>query len=267
LPGLIFLMKKFFIYYYIILLFYISLLFSSEGLFDKNYKFFVGYKYNEYDVLLQSIDREEILVDINGKSYKYFDKTYKEFYTRLLSNKVLFSFEFKPFNKFWYLINLQFVPSQNVYLDDTQKLCSTETGWCGGVGINYSLFPQTIVSYGINIECKIFFEDYKFNYFLSNTNQYTIDTELLITNILTAISFSKIFYKFIEMNIGCEVLYRDSSLIDKSNLYIISGKEYIVQVSLLNRIYLTKNESISLNVLKSLNDNNLTFSSGIIIGW
>ena len=256
-------MKKFFFYIF----FYISLLFASESIFDQKYKFFLGYQYAQYNVLLQSTDKEEVLVDINGKTYSYFDKIYREYRIKSFSNNVLCSFEIKPFNKIWYSIDVQLVPSQNVELSYTQKLCSTKYGWCGGVGLNYMLFPQTIVSDGINISGKIFFENYKFDFFIDENDKYKIDTELSITDILTRISFSKIFYKLFEINYGGEILYRSSSLIDKKNYFIVSGKETLVQIFLTSRIYLTKNESLNFNILKSINDNVWIVSSGIIIGW
>ncbi len=246
---------------------FISILFAYEGIFDNKYKFILGYQYTQHNFLLQSIDKEEILVDINGKLYKYFDKIYREYRLKLLSNNVSLSFESKLFGKIWYGIDFQIVPSQNVEFNSVQKLCSTEYGWCSGVTVSYSLFPQTIVSDGINIASKIFFENYKFNFLISNTEKYKIDTLLNITSVSIGVNFSKLIKKVLEINYGAEFLYYNSSLIDKINYFIVSGKESIIQIFLSGRIYITKNESIKLEIIKSIDNNKYIILSGIIIRW
>ena len=253
--------------YFVIFLICVSSLFTHEGIFDKKYKFIFGYKYTQAKVLLQSIEKEEILVDLEGKQYEYFDKIYKEYRIESLSNNVFCSFETKPFNKIWYSLYFHLIPSQTVKFNESRRLVTTEYGWCGGLGLSYSLFPLTLFSVGIEIFGKTFFEKYKFNCYVSSDNKYNVDVELFNTNISCGIDFSRIFLKLVEIHCGGELVYRNSSLIDKVNFYTVSGEETITQIFLSNRIYLTKNESINLNIVKSIDCNNLVISAGFVIGW
>jgi hypothetical protein len=255
------------IYCSLLIVCFFSLAFTYEGIFDKKYKFDFGYQYVQSNVLLQTVEKEEILLDYNNKPYKYFDNTYKEFRIKNLSTNIIYSFETKPFDKIWYLLYFGLKPSQTIEINDTHKLSSTEYGWCAGVGLSFSLFPLTLFSIGIDVYNKIFFEKFCFNYYISENDKFKVDTELFNLNILCGINFSKIFWKFIELGCGGEILYRNSSLVDKMNFYTVSGKEIVLQAFLSSRIYLSKNESINLSMKSSLDGNNFLATITIIIGW
>lgn len=254
------------------LLFFISFehLFCSflniADIYNEKFKIALTYNYAVSEIKLQSIDSTQILLDINGKQFKYFDKVSTQYLTKIVSNSVIFATVINPFGRIKYNMELR-MNTADTGLVYSKQLSSFTNSFGYGIGFGYTLFPQTLVTPGVLTSVKITTHKYNFDTLSIGNTYFKIDTYINVVDTSFSLLFTKMVVKNLELDCGCEISYRDSSIVDKTNWYKIYGNETLVKVIMNARIYLTKNEKISLGTVVGIGKEEYNIFGSLTIGW
>ncbi|MCS7227854.1 MAG: hypothetical protein NZ839_02685 [Endomicrobia bacterium] len=240
---------------------------NLTGLYEKKIKLGLTYNHGRYRACFQRITPTEILLDLNGKQFKYFDDTNVEYTTEILANSGIVSIVFNPFGKIMYNLAIKQITSLTAKIY-SRELSSISDSFGFIIGLGYSVFPQTIISPGITTGMRFSIDKYKFDILTIDSLKYKISTDIAVIDTSVYITLTKIVVPFFfELNCTGEVVCRNSAMIDKVNLYKISGNETFVKVAVNNRFYLTKKESAFAEIVYFIGRYEYIFSVGFIIGW
>lgn len=253
------------------LILYCSNIFASffdfTGLYNEKFKIGLFYDYERRELCFQSLHPTEILLDMNGKQFRYFDQVYTEYRAQVLSNSVRFSLVANPFSKIKYLLGVRKFTSENTLLY-SQRLVSTNDGGYGcSFALGYTIFPQTELTPDIVAGAMVTADVYNFDTILATEAKYRVDGKITVVNTSFCISFTKMLKPFLEVNCTGKVVYRNSSIVDNVNLYKVTGQETFVNLALNNRFYLTKNESLNLSFDFAVGKEEYNISSSLVISW
>lgn len=240
-------MGRLFILFFIFSLNYF--LFSSEGLRDNKYVVGLSYDYSEKTLFFQSMHEDNVLVG----THTVVSKTSAEYQAKMKYNRVRISLNFHPYGeKVSYVIKFGVLPAQSCRFDGSDyNFGSIDSGWSVLAGLQFNIFPETIVNPGVFITAEAEVERYKFN-FISDSSKNPVDVEFQTTDILFGLAFEKSIHKMLTLYTAGNIVFRSSDMKDKATFYTLSGTNYTFDFTLSAKINITKNESLVLKFNRSV---------------
>lgn len=254
----------------ILILFLVSsYIFTTEAeLVDSRLQISLSQNFVERYLFFQSVEQQNILVDLGNRQFQYFSNVYREFLAKIISNSNKLSLTLKSSDKIFYNFRVGVITSQSGNFENVENKFSSfnKYGWIVNINGNYSLFPETIVSQSISLGLGINIENYNFNSFANSNNVFYIDTNFRIIDIFCSLLFNKKLKSKIDLFYGFDLVRRTSFLIDNINFYEISGSKYFLNFVIGNKIFITKKEGIFISFTKSIEQNgDFVISAGFVL--
>ncbi len=226
------------------------------------------YSYSETMFSLQKVDTQQVLIDLNGRQYKYFSEVTTVYHTKLFTTASKISVTFSPLKKLYYNLKLATIGSSSAFFDNSTKRMDTiDPGLGVSLSIHYTVFPETLVNCGIICGSGFSIEKQKFSHISEVQNIYKIDTEIEIKDYFLSFVVTKKFTKYLEPYFGGKMVLRESSLFDRVNFYKLSGTDYLLSLNLGSRIFITKSESLNLELLFTTGVTGYSAVLGIMLGY
>lgn len=243
--------------------------FANFSLFDmveycnsnNKYGFILESSFMERELSFDTVEKEEVILDLEGRTFRYFGDVYKDYKIFFDSKSTNLSFIFKFYEKVFYKFKLGIIEKVRCNLSLIEEMKNLDYGMKYGISMGVSLFPSTIVSDSILICMDNSMLRQNFDFLTTNEEKYKVDTDLIIYEISLGIGFSKIITKFMNFNYGFVLTYKNFSVIDRYNYYEISGIDYSVSIHAGSTLSITKKEKINFEISISLRDEiNLSYS-------
>lgn len=195
---------------------------------DDKYRIVVSRSVLEKSLVCGYFDKEEVLVDIDGNTFKYFSDVYKEYEIFLNVESIRKSFIFKLHNdKIFYRIGCGMIDKSKCLIGSKKELIPLDYGFEYNIGMYLSFLPVTVVSDAILVGVENYMLKQNFDFLKDDLNdKYKIDTDLKLSDLSFNILFSKIVTKSINLNYGVSMSIRDFSIVDRYNYYEIKDRDY-----------------------------------------
>lgn len=205
----------------------------------------------EKELKFTTTEKEEVLIDLNGRVFNYLTDTRKEYKFFLTGSSLKTYFMFR-LDKIWYEIGYRVFELGELRISESDKILSTSYGNEYSIGFWKILFPYTIVSNEILLGLNSCFVNQSLNFLESNSIKYKIDSDLRLYEFSFSLVFLRNISKLLDLKYGFDITHRNFLIIDKYNYFKISGRSYSSSVNVGGVFNLTNRERVSFEFSFSL---------------
>jgi hypothetical protein len=170
----------------------------------------------------QFTNPEKVKVKTLSGDIQYLSNTQKEILYRNYGERIFVKFVFNPLDELYWWVKIGAV-SANVEVLYNNRISNDVYGLLAGIGAKYAVFPETMVTPGINFDFGVMAQENSFNRFYDGSSYYAVRNKFETVETQASLLISKNITKKIEPYCGISVVRYYGKLADETCSEMIDG--------------------------------------------